>query len=116
MVMLYSEELAMRQADKSPNPEAARELLTLMRAISQEHYAAGWWLTLETDLWAMVHGGSRETDLSEVPVDDVNRLRALAVLADGWWRWDSNGFACLQGETFVRLDVWRAMVGPERVA
>jgi hypothetical protein len=78
--------------------ELAKETLeTFMSDISEDHYAAGWNMGLEYDLWSMVRGGSRHYGMGTVTEADVAKLKQLADEAGGWWKCDE----------FVPIAEWR---------
>ncbi len=67
-------------------------LCTVMEFISEEEWRSGWHSGIERILW-----NQAQTD-----EPDGVRLRLLAILSGGWWRW---GVDCPE---FVPLDEWDA--------
>jgi hypothetical protein len=77
-----------------------RALLRLMRALSEEQYAAGWLIGWGPMLWERVHDDSGRGLMP----DDRTDLRILSDLAGGWWDWPEDAHE----PVFFSLDDWNA--------
>jgi hypothetical protein len=87
------------QLARSVDPEAARDLWSLMSDISEQCYCAGWLLGNEDTLWRMVtdRGDTRRYGQGEdgsenctVHAVSVEALRYLHERCGGWWVWDDS--------------------------
>lgn len=81
-----------------------KELYDLMSDISEDCYCAGWMHGNEFRLWSAITdpNDDRRYGQGEIEPHQVNRLRELSTLVDGWWRWDEE-----DGAQFVSLEKWR---------
>jgi hypothetical protein len=84
--------------------DCARELLpTLMSAISEDCWCAGWLHATEYALWTMVEHGAGKWGQGEVTQAQVDRLKRLSELAGGWFAWRDG-----DGPEFVPMERWVA--------
>lgn len=72
----------------------------VMEEISERHWAAGWMMNLEYDLWAILKG-DRDPDygMGNVAEEDLEKLKELSEHLGGWC-------TC---EGFVQMDEWLQM-------
>lgn len=101
----YAELQAQQEAsaetfNRSPDPDAARQLAELMSSISEDHFCAGWMSGTEHRLWQMVEGGDREW-MGPVEESEVAQLKALSDKCGGWIVYGDGG------EEFVSIEEWR---------
>ncbi len=90
---LATERVALREFAKGA-------LLRTMHDLSEACWCAGWLHGMEYFLWNVAENGQAvEWGMDNVYQRDVDDLRRLRELADGWWVWDDEKF-----ETFVSLD------------
>jgi len=91
--------------DACPDKQAAYELVSLMRRMSEDYWAAGWLMGLEHDLWKMSFEGSNQAfglGVDGIAIEERAKLIELCVRCQGWWLWDEvHG-----GERFATLDEW----------
>jgi hypothetical protein len=82
----------------------ARERLpALMSEISEDCWCAGWLHGTEYALWKMVEHGAGKWGQGEVTQAQVDRLKRLSELADGWFAWRDG-----DGPEFVPMERWVA--------
>lgn len=95
---LVTERMALREFAKGA-------LLRTMHDLSEACWCAGWLHGMEYFLWTVVENGkATEWGMDNVYQRDVDDLRRLRELADGWWIWDDEKF-----ETFVSLEEMRRL-------
>lgn len=85
-----------------------KALLHEMERISEDTWCAGWFSGIEFGLWNEMQGGKGcgGGTVNCYEQDDLDLLRELATLAEGWWRWDEG-----QGDNvFVPMDEWLSVV------
>lgn len=78
------------QPDTLPSrAELARELLLYVMRDYADGACASWLVDQEFYLWEAAHLGRfpNAKDETGARVDFCNRLRDLAILAEGWWAW-----------------------------
>jgi hypothetical protein len=91
-------------------PEARRALRLCMMHISEDYYAARWYIGLEYLLWELVSQWRADPHLepgAEEPefscIYEARMLSWLAEQAGGWWRWADQGGT---GTEFVPMAEW----------
>ena len=83
----------------------AMALRRLMAFLSEEQWAAGWFIEWEYKLWK---------DVLENRYEDADMLARLARLCNGWWRWRDetdppSGVSKDDSRlVFVPMDEWRS--------
>lgn len=82
-------------------------LLALMSGISEESWCATWMTGLERALWNARENGPGPYGQIDITERQATLLRLLSEEAGGWWIWDD-------GERFVSLETWRAMLVPQQ--
>jgi hypothetical protein len=96
--------LAMTPEPASPELQEYRkqELYDLMSGISEECYCAGWMHGNEFRLWDAVTdpNDDRRYGMGEIQEYQVQRLRELSQLVNGWWVWEDDA-------AFIGLDEWK---------
>jgi hypothetical protein len=92
--------------DTCPDAEAALELRSLMSDISEDHYAAGWLIGLEFDLWRLIFEAPENTfGFSTLSFESRSKLIELTYRCKGWWiHSDTYG-----GRKFLTYDEWLPM-------
>ena len=88
-----------------PDPEAAFELLKLMRNLSEDHFAAGWHVDLEYLLWNTIFGISLDFGFFDLSFNDRSKVLEFTHRCQGWWVWTNVMPSC----TFVTYDEWLPM-------
>lgn len=79
-------------------------LAELMSDISEDHYCAGWLISLEYTLWEAVIDNKREFGFSDIPAYNLYLLATYADKFGGWVVWDA-----AKGHKFVPMDAWLKM-------
>lgn len=92
---------------KSKHPEAANQLLRIMRDISEDRFCAGWLAGLEFRLWEAI--GSEAPEDAFVDETDILHLRVYHMECDGWWVWWHDEASPAQGPVFVTYDEWNTI-------
>jgi hypothetical protein len=94
------------EMDRCPDRGAAVELLNLMNDISEDHYAAGWMVGLEYNLWSLAFENPEgNLGFSELSLRNRGRLIELTHRCQGWWIWsDDHG-----GRKFLSYNDWLSM-------
>ncbi len=93
---LAAERIALREFAKTA-------LFRTMSDLSEACWCAGWMDGTEYFLWSAVEKNEPATwGMDDLRQRDIDELRRLRELADGWWVWDDEKF-----ETFVSLDEMR---------
>lgn len=87
--------------DFTGDPVVARILAMKMSAISEYCYCAGWLDGLEFSLWHTMQTGPREWGQRKISQEDIDELKLLSELCDGWVHWVDGS-----GETFVDMETW----------
>lgn len=91
-----------RQAQRSPDPEAAIALYEAMTDYSEEVWCAGWMDGFEFTLWESLREGEPDSEIME-----------LSSHAQGWWTWKTLddpmvGTSWCEGLQFRTLEEWEA--------
>lgn len=89
------------EALKSPNPDAAIQLLGLMEAISEEHHCAGWLTGNEYALLEIMQQALNEKvirssgyGMGYIPASQINLMINLHQKCKGWWYWNEDKGHC----------------------
>lgn len=101
------------EANGEPTRDAAISLRGLMRELSERCWCARWLIGCEYDLWHFASNGPGGWGAGDVTAQDVERLRALSVVSDGWWFWPDD--SCDEpistvSPVFVSMTEWRGLV------
>ena len=93
----------------SPEPtrsDLARELLLYkMREYSQDGFCASWLYDLEFELWQLaICPPQKET--SGFSPGHYREIHRLALIADGWWVWETAPEPEKSGPVFISLSEW----------
>jgi hypothetical protein len=87
-----------------PNAQNAREALRdLMIDISDRHWAAGWMMDLEYNLWDAVLRGPKQYGDEVIAREDIEALTRLSEKTNGWFWWSKEA----EEEQFIPLDEWK---------
>jgi hypothetical protein len=101
-------EMVLASVALAKNEDAAWRIMSMIRSISEEYYAAGWLCGIEYELWeALVETDRRQFGVGELPESDADQLRALSERAGGWWVWQDG-----VGEIFVTAKNWTEHLYP----
>ncbi len=84
----------------------ARLLYEKMSAISEDCWCAGWLVGNEYALWKILHDDRHEYGLATVSYEDLEELRILSELANGWIWTGREGEYTPQLVTFAE---WQAL-------
>ena len=90
----------MTKRDAKPRAYWLQELETLMRAISEDQFSAGWNHDLEFCLWE--ENGKDCWDSNTVCIERRFQLARASALLGGWLRWDD----ATRGVKFVPYEEW----------
>lgn len=88
--------------------ELARELLRYkMEEYSEDFFCASWLVDLETVLWKLAVSPPEE---HKSPKERAffQHLHHLALIADGWWVWQTAAPPEPSGPVFISLPEWHA--------
>lgn len=86
--------------------ELARELLLYkMREYSQDGFCASWLHGLETELWQLA-ASPPANEVAGFPPAFFRQIHQLALLADGWWVWETASIPESSGPVFISLSAW----------
>lgn len=82
------------EALKSPNPDAALELLAIMEEISKDCFYASWIMGNGYNLESILKSWDGTSDVSygggEITQQQLALMRVLSELSQGWWFWDED--------------------------
>lgn len=88
-----------------PDPEAAFDLLKLMKILSEDNFASGWHVDLEYMLWISIFDISSNFGFVDISINDRGKLLSLSHRCQGWWVWTHKTPYCV----FVTYDEWLPM-------
>ena len=100
--------------------DSAIKLKQLMSDMSEDIWAAGWLVDLEFILWDVMTTGKHESEFLSttyanekygwsIPFEQIENLKQLSTLANGWWMWDD-----VEHHTkFVSLEKWKTIVNAQ---
>ncbi|WP_243713970.1 hypothetical protein [Nostoc sp. 106C] len=82
------------EAMKSPNPDAALELLAIMEEISKDCFYASWIMGNGYNLESILKSWDGTSNVSygsgEITHQQLALMRVLCELSQGWWFWDED--------------------------
>ena len=91
----------------SENHPAATALRSMMLAISEDHWCAGWMGSLEFALWRAATEGDLDCGMYPLTEEEARTLRWLNEQSGGWWYWKGEGPG--SGEAFITTEEWLPM-------
>lgn len=88
--------------------EAKEELLDLMEELNDYYWCASWMIDCEHELWDLVTSSGPPYPWHSIDVKPewIERLRDLAHVAGGWWRWTGRNNEYI---SFEEISEWRAL-------
>ena len=94
---------------------AQEVLLSRMKLLSEDFYAAGWISGLEFDVWEMAQVHPHKLWAHEVTDDMSKSFRDLATIANGWWVSSHTVRLKEKGPVFISIAEWHQILA-KRVA
>lgn len=85
--------------------QAREDLREYMSELSEACYCAGWMSGLEYSLWSFVTEGPGRFGMAYVEQPEIDKLKALADKAGGWWHWPEEA----PDEQFIAMEEWLAV-------